>query len=188
MANYTRKYWKLYLYKTCVVHIHASTLTNQRLFSFSACLLHTDYDVVVKQPYNNLTMFNNLTIIRALFGHIVSTGFFQRHDSLKRLLAQSGDIPGDNRQLGFWLCGLLPVDSDIKQDLLELKNAVQRLTSVLALTRSCIRCPRPSTQHQHNRGQSQSNNNSNNGNGDGNGQPPHHHRQQAQPNTNCIIS
>eukprot|EP01098_Paradermamoeba_levis_P004148 TRINITY_DN179_c0_g1_i1.p1 TRINITY_DN179_c0_g1~~TRINITY_DN179_c0_g1_i1.p1 ORF type:complete len:428 (-),score=85.93 TRINITY_DN179_c0_g1_i1:211-1494(-) len=43
------------------------------------------------------------------------------------LLERAGDMPSDGLDLSFWLAGLLPLSSKVKQDLLEMKSTMLRL-------------------------------------------------------------
>lgn len=46
---------------------------------------------------------------------------------VSELLARAGDMPTDGVDLSFWLSGLLPLSSKVKQELLEITSTMQRL-------------------------------------------------------------
>jgi Lon protease-like protein len=73
---------------------------------------------------------------RALLSSILSIGF--QNENIQKLLAQAGDVPGNDQDFSFWLASLLPVSTDTKQELLELQNTSARFERVIALIRSTL--------------------------------------------------
>jgi len=59
--------------------------------------------------------------IRGLMTEVISSAS-GKCEGLAKLLARAGDIPNDDEEYIYWLCGNIPIPETLKQELLEITN------------------------------------------------------------------
>lgn len=66
---------------------------------------------------------------------LLASGICETNEQIKKLLTQAGDMPTDDLQFSYWMSTILPVNTDIKQELLEMTSTTRRFARILDILR-----------------------------------------------------
>lgn len=72
---------------------------------------------------------------RGLMNGLLASGICETNEQIKKLLTQAGDMPTDDLQFSYWMSTILPVNTDIKQELLEMTSTTRRFARILDILR-----------------------------------------------------
>jgi Lon protease-like protein len=73
--------------------------------------------------------------IRDWLDAVMTSQMFETNEQIRRHLTQAGEIPADDCMLSYWVSSVMPVNVDIKQELLEMQSTTRRLGRILDIMR-----------------------------------------------------